>query len=160
MADHGSQVLNTRSAFWLLCRLGTHLCALPLENVVEAMRPLPIEPLVGAPRFVQGLSIVRGSPVPVVDAASLFDAREVESQRWVTIRTGDRLVALAVDSVLGIRSIGSSSSKELPPLLREADGEIISAIGTLDAELLLFLSAARIVPQASYESLVPNEAAL
>jgi len=98
--------------------------------------------------------------VPVVNAALLFDAHGVESQRWVTIKAGDRLVALAVDSVLGIRSIGASSTKELPPLLRDADGEIVFAIGTLDAELLLFLSAARIVPQALRESLVPDEATL
>ena len=98
--------------------------------------------------------------MPVVNAALLFDAHGVESQRWVTIKAGDRLVALAVDSVLGIRSIGASSTKELPPLLRDADGEIIFAIGTLDAELLFFLSAARIVPQALRESLVPDERTL
>jgi hypothetical protein len=35
----------------------------------------------------------------------------------------------------------------LPPLLRDAAVEAVAAIGTLDAELLLFLRTARIVPE-------------
>jgi len=29
---------------WLLCRSGTMLCALPIEQVLEIMRVLPLEP--------------------------------------------------------------------------------------------------------------------
>ena len=46
------------------------LAALPLEHVVETMRPLPVEPLGDAPRFILGLSIVRGEPIPVVDVGA------------------------------------------------------------------------------------------
>lgn len=154
MAEQGGRIIDGQPAFWLLCRLGTRLCALPLENVVETMRPLPTEPLAGAPRFVLGLSIIRGSPVPVLDTAFLFDEHESARERWVTIDAGARLVALAVDHVVGVRAISTTPGTELPPLLREAAGEVVGAIGMLDAELLLFLSAARIVPQELHESLV------
>jgi purine-binding chemotaxis protein CheW len=154
-----SSVIDIRSVSWLLCRVGPRLCALPLENVVENLRPLPIKPLADAPRFVLGLCMIRGAPVPVVDIASLFGERATEPQRMVTLGAEGRLVALVVESVLGVRSLGPDSFNALPPLLRDACGEVVSAGGTLDAELVLFLRAARIVPDAVWESLAAERSA-
>src|SRR5437667_12610117 len=90
---------ETGPAAWLLCRAGMCLCALPLEHVVEIMRVLPIETLSGAPRYVRGLCIIRGSPTPVVDAALLLGDVVIRPERLVAIRTGIRMVALAVEAV-------------------------------------------------------------
>lgn len=154
-----TDTINIRWASWLLCRVGPRLCALPLDNVVENLRPLPIMPLADAPRFVLGVSIIRGEPVPVVDIGSLFGERATAPQRMVTLGADGGLVALVVDSVLGVRSLGLDSVDELPPLLQEAAGDIVSAIGTLDAELLLLLRTARIVPAALFERLAAERPA-
>jgi len=130
----------------LLCRAGDHLCAIPIEHVIEVLRVLPIEPVSGAPRYVLGLCVIRGSAVPVVDTGLLLGDQTTKSERLITIRTGDRAIALAVEAVLGIRAIRAETFNELPPLLREAAGEAIASIGVLDAELLFVLRTARIVP--------------
>jgi len=139
----------------LVCRVGSRLCALPVEHVIETMRPLPVEPMAGAPRFVRGLSVIRGVPTPVVDAARLLGVTEEESDlaaapaaggRFVTLRAGERPVALAVDAVLTVRALAEPSLHELPPLLRDAATDVVSAVSVLDAELLLVLRAARLVP--------------
>jgi purine-binding chemotaxis protein CheW len=135
-----------RRTSWLLCRAGMHLCAIRLEHVIEIMRPLPIEAVSGAPPYVRGLSIIRGSAVPVVDTGLLVGEQATDCERLVTIRTGSRTIALAVDAVPGIRTIGAETFNALPPLLQEAAGETIAAIGILDAELLLLLRTARIGP--------------
>lgn len=153
-AERRNRSFDIHSAFWLLCRVGTHLCALPLGSVVEIMRPLPVEPIIDSQRFIQGISIVRGVPTPVVATALLFDEQGNEPQRWVTVKSGERLVVLAVDTVLGVSSIDASLGNELPPLLKDAVGDVVSAIGTLDAELLLFLNTARIVPKAIQEAII------
>jgi purine-binding chemotaxis protein CheW len=145
-------------ASWLLCRVGQRLCALPLDNVVENLRLLPIMPLADAPRFVLGVSIIRGESVPVVDIGSLFGER-AKPQRMVTLGTDGGVVALVVDSVLGVRSLALDSVDELPPLLQDAAGDLVSAIGTLDAELLLLLRTTRIVPPALFESLAAEKPA-
>ncbi|MCI0622086.1 MAG: chemotaxis protein CheW [Acidobacteria bacterium] len=131
----------------------TRLCALPLEHVVETMRPLPTKPVAGAPHFVRGLAIIRGVPTPVVDAARLFSTEESQPLRFVTVRAGDRRVAVAFDSVLGVRPIPAGSLHELPLLLRDARAELISAIGALDGELLLVLRSARLVPEDVWNGL-------
>jgi purine-binding chemotaxis protein CheW len=142
------------SAIWLLCRAGSFLCALRLAQVVEIMRVSRIEPIAGAPPFVRGLSIIRGAPTPVIDIAHLVGGRTAAPRRQVTVQVGTRIVALTVDSVLGVRLIEAAGIAEpLPPLLREAASDMVSAIGRLDADLLLFLNTARIVPEALLEHL-------
>jgi len=138
----------------LFVRAGGHMCAMALSNVVEIMRPLPIEPLAGAPAIVRGLSIIRGAPVPVVDLGGLLGSEvESPSTRFVMIRDGERMVALSVDAVLGIRAVASSQLSGLPPLLRDAHAERVHAIGALDAELFLVLNAAHLVPDEIWKSL-------
>lgn len=137
----------------LLCRVRSHLCAIPLENVGETMRPLPTEALAGAPPFVLGLAIIRGEPVPVVDMGRLISAEDARPNRFVTVNIGQRRAALAVDGVLGVRTIDQESVHRMPPLLREAGREAIDAIGTLDAELLLVLRSTRLVPDEVFETL-------
>jgi purine-binding chemotaxis protein CheW len=141
---------DAKTPSWLLTRVGARLCALPLDNVVETLRLLPIEPLERAPAFILGLCILRGGPVPVVDLGQLFGERPGSPRRLVAIRVGGRLAALAVDDVLGLRAIPGG---DLPPLLQDAAGEVVSAIATLDAELLLVLDTTRVVSEAMLEGL-------
>lgn len=145
--------MNIDSSLSLLCRVDTRFCALPLENVIETTRPLPIESVSGAPDFVLGLSIVRGSAVPIVDAGRLLSGRPSTPTRVVMLKVGERRIGLAVEAVLGVRSLSSVSVEELPPLIRTADSDVLTAIGALDAEFLVVLSAVRIVPDELFESM-------
>jgi purine-binding chemotaxis protein CheW len=139
---------DSRAELALLCRSRARILALPLSRVAETMRPLPLEPLPGAPPFVTGVSVIRAAPVPVVDAALLLGGGDSHPRRLVTLTVGDRRVALAVDEVLGVRPLAAEALAELPPLLREAGSGVVEAIGTLDTELLLVLRSARLVPES------------
>jgi len=130
----------------LLVRVATHTCALDLAHVVEIMRPLPIEPLAGAPEMVRGLSAIRGVPVPVVALGALFNAGSEGCGRFVVVRTGGKQVALAVDAVLGIRELAPTVFQAMPPLLRDAAMGVVDAIAALDSELHFVLNTASIVP--------------
>jgi purine-binding chemotaxis protein CheW len=144
---------NPQQRLSLLCRVGVHLCALPLEHVVETMRPLPVEIVGSAPEFVSGLCIIRGVPLPVVDTGSLLGTGESRPTRFVTVKAGKRLVVLAVDAVLGLRAIPADSLQELPLLLGDARAELIAAIGAIDSELVLVLRTARVVPESIWAAL-------
>lgn len=134
------------SPIMLLCIAGGRLCALPIEQVVEIMRPQPIEPLPGAPPFVSGLAIIRGAAMPVLDVAGVLGAEPVCPTRFVTVLVGERHVAFALDRILGVREISRALLEKLPPLLRDAGADLVSAIASLDAALLLVLNGARLAP--------------
>jgi purine-binding chemotaxis protein CheW len=137
----------------LLFRVGTCICAIPLEHVVETMRPLPIDALAGMPELVLGVAVIRGAPVPVVDVGRLVvmtGGGAHERRRFVTlaIDAGARRVALAVDDVLGVRWLPAQAGDDLPPLLGGGRSDGVAALRSLDAGLLVVLDAARIVPES------------
>ena len=142
----------------LLFRVQSRLCALPVEHVIETMRALPIEAMAGAPVAVKGMSLIRGAPVPVVALSVLLDDGPTNSSRFITVRTGRDRIALMVDSVLGVHRIAVASLQDLPPLLRDADNNVVAAIGSADAELLLVLNATRLVPDGLWHTLHPSGA--
>jgi purine-binding chemotaxis protein CheW len=139
----------------LICRVGSKLCGLPLEHVLETMRPLPLKRLANMPGFVCGLSVIRGRPTPVLDGRSLLGGGEQNDagSRLVTLKLGERQLALWVDAVVGTRSVSTALLEQLPLLLRESQGEQVDAVGTLDAELLLVLEHTRLLSEADFRAL-------
>jgi purine-binding chemotaxis protein CheW len=140
----------------LIVRTGTRRCALPVSHVIETMRPLPLEPFAGSPGFILGLAVIRGVPVPVVDLAALLRGGKNEGasgiSRFVSLRVDKRCVALAVEEVIDLRTLDASRLEDLPPLLADKSGAM-DAIGTLDAQLLLLLGTARLIPEESWAML-------
>lgn len=137
----------------LICRVSSKLCGLPLEHVLETMRPLPLEELANMPSFVRGVALIRGRPTPVLDGCSLLGspATHSASARLVTVKLGERQVALWVDAVVGIRSVEGAALEQLPLVLRESQTEQIDALGALDAELLLVLEHTRLLTEAHFQ---------
>jgi len=133
----------------LVVRVHDRLAAIAVEDVVETFRPLPTEPLAGAPAFVRGVALVRGVPTPVVDLAALLEGHVgvVRGARFVTVRTGDRQVALEVNEVLDVRSL-ERDAFSAAPLLQGAASAAVDTLAALDGELLAVLDAARILASA------------
>jgi purine-binding chemotaxis protein CheW len=143
----------------LAIRIGARICAVPVSDVVEIMRPLPIEALSGALDGVRGLSVIRGEPVPVIDLGTLLGASGCSvCTRFIAIRVGGRRIALAVDAVLGIREFASGLRAQMPPLLSDARTEMVEAVGALDTELFMVLKACSIVPETVWDALPRQEA--
>lgn len=145
----------------LVVMVGALACALPLHHVAETLRPLPIKPVAGTPSFVCGVSVIRGTPTPVVDLKALLENGENSPSygRFVTLKLDDRRVAIGVDSVVGLRNLDLAQLGDLPPLLRDVSADLIESFSARDAELLLVLHAARIVPDDVWTTLAAAEAA-
>jgi purine-binding chemotaxis protein CheW len=141
----------------LVTRVGSVACGFPIAHVVETTRPLPVEPIgaggAGDLALVDGLAMIRGEPVPVVDARRLLGVAGAAATRFVVVRAADRRVALAVDAVLDVRRIDTAALPGLPPLLGGARRDLVTAIGALDAELLVVLDSARVLPEDSWRAL-------
>jgi purine-binding chemotaxis protein CheW len=144
----------------LIVVIGAGLCALPLDRVIETMRPLPVEAISGAPPFVQGVAIIRGIPTPVVGLEAILGAaRRSSAERFVTVRTGNKQVALSVSGIVGIRALAESVTEQnIPPLLTGAAPDAVRALGTLDEQLLMVLQASWKLPEEVWEAMTAAEA--
>jgi purine-binding chemotaxis protein CheW len=138
----------------LVFRAGDKLVALPLADVVEVMRPLPISKLEGTPRFVLGAGRVRGAAVPVIDARVLLEGDAARpATRWISLRLGTRRAALAVDEVLGARTLRDAKLGALPPLLDGVTSGAAEWVASVDEQLAFVLRTARLVPEAAWDAL-------
>ena len=138
----------------LLCRARDLLCALPLECLVETMRPLPTTSYPHLPEFVLGVVRVRGTQMPVVDLGALLGSRlPARPARFLSLRLEGRGVILAVEGVVGLRQLEPGSRSNLPPLLSNANPDVVAGLGALDAELVLVLGTARLVPSEAWSDL-------
>jgi purine-binding chemotaxis protein CheW len=138
----------------LIALAGGRRLALALQDVIEVMRPLPVSKLAGAPAFVLGAAVIRGAPVPVVDAGALLGEPGLRAcTRFVSLRLGARSAALAVGGLAGLRTLRASELAVMPPLLRDTAAGALAAVGALDEELLLVLQAGRLVPEEVWQAL-------
>jgi purine-binding chemotaxis protein CheW len=152
---------QSRSNPALLVSILRARCAFPLEEVIEIMRPLPVEPLANAPDWIQGVARIRGAAVPVVRLAALFqaDSNDILPTRFVTLRLGQRCIALGVQSVIGVIDLSDCGLESLPPLLKSAQTDVIRTLGTLDADFLVMLNTARLVPDSVWQAMAQAKAA-
>jgi purine-binding chemotaxis protein CheW len=134
----------------LIAQVGTLACAIPVEHVVETMRPLPVEPLGHGAACVRGVAVIRGEPTIVIDAAALFGQHSKTSagarSRFVVVRAAAKTAALLVDSVDEVRVIAQAELGALPALARAASSDVIAAIAAVDAKLVVVLEAIKLMP--------------
>ena len=143
---------------FLLCRLNTSWCALEMQGLGEVMRPQPVDPIAGFPPFVEGVSIIRGEVTPVVDLTGLLCGQGGQFgalQRFVTIHSDGRQVALRVDEVAGIQVLEASIWQKLPALVEQVQGEHLTALASLGGELLLLLRRAQLLSPEQWARVCP-----
>jgi purine-binding chemotaxis protein CheW len=133
----------------VLVRAADLLCALPLASVIETLRCPPLVAISGAPEWVVGVAMVRGATVAVVDLGILLGSEpsKIRETRLVTLRVGRRIVGQAVNSVIGVRDFDRAALAEVPPLLQQAHPQVLTAVGSLDHELLIVLDGTRILTE-------------
>lgn len=131
----------------MIIRAGSQSYALPIHDVIEMMRPLPCTELAGVGPPVLGMAIIRGAATPVLDGGSLLGHTPTTGGRFVTVRAGTRTIALAVDDVVGVRTLADATLEDLPPVAQAATDRF-EKIGMHDRELVVVLRGARLVPDA------------
>jgi purine-binding chemotaxis protein CheW len=135
----------------LILQSSAGICGVPVEHVVETLRPLPTQAIGNAPPFVLGLTRLRGEAVPVLDLNRLLGSdADTPATRFISLRVGDRHVALAVEALLDLRVVERSALSALPPLLSQGS-PAVESIAAMDSGLLLVLACAKWIPQESWQ---------
>lgn len=126
------------------CRVGDVSYALPIQVVREIVNPLPIIELPGAPPSVCGVADFREMVVPVVDLRVRFSVPATVTRRtkWIMIEQRGRVIALVVDSVLGV--FRSGELREAPRLGAGDDMRGIEGVTSHEGTLVFVVDAARL----------------
>jgi len=153
-------MMTTPRMQMLLFRCGSQRCALPASDVSEVMRPQPINSVTTSAAFVDGMSLIRGLPVPVVSVARLLDCGAHEpASRFIIVKIDSRLVALAVSEVYAVREFQERQLSALPPLLGADTASAVTGLEVLDHQLLVVLGCARLLSSEHWDELLADASA-
>lgn len=141
-------MMATSSTPALFFRVGERVCSLPLTQVLEVMRALPVDPITDVPG-VRGLAVIRGVATPVVAPGALLGDADPAFTRLILVRAGRGAAALAVDSILGVFAL--DHAEDLPRLAAGAAGGRLEAIAVRDADFLYVLNSARMIPEEAWQ---------
>jgi len=110
-----------------------------------------------APSFVEGVTNLRGSVLPVIDLRKRFDLEPTpptNDTRIVVVNLeGNRKVGMIVDAVTEVLSIPEESIEPTPPIVSTIDSSFIIGIAKVDERLVILLDLASVLTEKEKSSL-------
>jgi purine-binding chemotaxis protein CheW len=136
---------------YLCVRIGSERCAVPLSALDEITPCGAIARIPGAAPFVLGATNVRGTIVPVVDAALRYGLAAGpaggQGGSLLLATTGGTAaggqVALRVDEVEGLFHVPAGDVQTTPPFGARFPGEVVQAMAPIGAEFVAVLDLGR-----------------
>ena len=118
---------------YLVFVLQTERFAIPLNQVVEIIKPLPLTPVPHSSSFLQGIFNLRGLIVPLYDLRRLLFQQEENHQsmdisavRYVLLKSGRLVLAVSCDRLEGIIPIDAAQCEGLPRQIRGISPSFLS----------------------------------
>ncbi len=119
-------------------RVGAVEYALPIDDVVQVVRPLVLIEAPATVREAIGLARFRDSVIPVLDLRLRFHAAVTTSSMWLIINSDTDRVALVVDVVTAVFGTPREELRAAPPATGEALGcEVIGVIARGEVNVIL-----------------------
>jgi purine-binding chemotaxis protein CheW len=128
--------------------------AIDAGAVREIARMVHVAPLSGAPEPVEGVVVVRGEPVPVLDLRArlgLPPRTRRESDYLIVAAAGGRTVALRVDDVEDVAELPDAAVRGAAGMLSAAP--TVAGVARLDDGLLLVHDVDRFLSRSEAEVL-------
>lgn len=110
-----------------------------------------------APAFVEGVTNLRGSVLPVIDLRKRFGlppSDTTNDTRIVVVNMeGNRKVGMIVDAVTEVLTIPEESIEPTPPIVSTIDSNFIIGIAKVDDRLVILLDLASVLNEREKDSL-------
>jgi chemotaxis signal transduction protein len=97
--------------------LGARRAAVPVDRVVEVMRPLPLAATDVSGTWCRGSAVVRGRRTRVVPLADVVAGASTRVSRWLRVTPDGEPAVLECTQVLGVQSWRGADLVALPGLL-------------------------------------------
>jgi purine-binding chemotaxis protein CheW len=139
--------------------LGKEEYGIPIAKIQEIDRLSKITQTPKAPKFVEGVTNLRGEVIPVLSSRTLFelDAKVSDDRtRVIIVDLGGAKTGLVVDSVKEVLSIPMKNIAPPPASISGgAEGQFISGIGKVDngKRMILLLDVGRVLTRGEQSEL-------
>ena len=135
----------------MLQYIGFHLhggeYAIPITKVREIINLPEITRLPDSPGYLQGVTNLRGSVIPIVNTKRLMQLPESDSpdQKVIVISSGKMTFGILVDDITGVENIDENSI-ESPESMRHGQSTQVEGVAKLGNRLIVLLDPKKLIP--------------
>lgn len=128
--------------------------AFRIENIQEIVIPDRVARMPQVPDYIEGVSNLRGTIIPVVNLRRLFDmeAREPgDETRMIVTNVGSRTIGCTVDAVTQVIRITPEQIQAVPEIVRTEEAGFIAGFAKLDSRLIILLEISELLEPAQMD---------
>jgi purine-binding chemotaxis protein CheW len=128
--------------------LGNEFYGVDIAAVEGIIKMQAITKMPQAPAFVDGITNLRGSVVPVIDLRTRFGLPRQESSketRIITIVMDGTKIGMVVDGVSEVLSVPDDSIEPPPPMVTTVNSAFIKGIAKLADRLVIILDLGKVL---------------
>ena len=116
-----------------------------VESIIK-MQPITAVPR--APSFVEGVTNLRGTVLPVIDLRRRFGLpaeEETKETRIVVVEMGGITVGMVVDGVSEVLQVAEEDIEPPSPIVMTLDSAFITGIAKMDDRLIILLDLGKVL---------------
>lgn len=135
-------------------RLAEQDYAFRIEQIQEIVIPDRLTQLPQVPDYIEGVSNLRGTIIPVVSLRRLLNLPPVpvdSETRTIVVNVHPRIIGCTVDSVTQVLRIAPSEILPAPDMLTSDGGSFIDGFAKLDARLVTLLNVPQLLDPAKMD---------
>jgi purine-binding chemotaxis protein CheW len=124
-----------------------------VEGIIK-MQQITVVP--HAPSFVEGVTNLRGSVLPVIDLRKRFNLPQEETtknSRIIHIAIDNVKVGMIVDAVSEVLRVSEEAVEPTPPIVTTVDSAFITGIAKLEGRLIILLDLGKVLSFNEQEKL-------
>ncbi|MHC1782851.1 MAG: chemotaxis protein CheW [Anaerolineaceae bacterium] len=142
--------------------LGNEFYGVDIAAVEGIIKMQAITKMPQAPVFVEGITNLRGSVVPVIDLRTRFGLPRQEASketRIITIVMDGTKIGMVVDGVSEVLSVPDDSIEPPPPMVTTVNSAFIKGIAKMTDRLVIILDLGKVLTTEERAFLTSNVAA-
>jgi purine-binding chemotaxis protein CheW len=132
----------------VIFELADEFYGLDIATVESIIKMQPITTMPHAPAFVEGVTNLRGTVLPVIDLRKRFNlpsSANPKDSRIVVVDMRGTKIGMVVDSVSEVQRIPEESIEPPPPMVATVDAAFIKGIAKLADRLIILLDVSKVL---------------
>ncbi|MBI9047992.1 MAG: chemotaxis protein CheW [Anaerolineaceae bacterium] len=128
--------------------LGTEYFGVGIDAVESIVKMQEITRMPQAPEFVEGVTNLRGTVLPVIDLRKRLTIKiteETKETRIVVINLNEMKVGMIVDGVSEVLTVSDDIIEPPPSMFSTVDTQYITGIARLDERLIILLDLGEVL---------------
>jgi len=136
-------------------RLADQMYAFRIEGIQEIVIPDRVTQMPQVPDYVEGVSNLRGTIIPIINLRRLFDLESKpkdDETRTIVVNVGPRTIGCTVDAVTQVIKIAPETIQSAPDIVKSDGTAYIAGFAKLESGLVILLDINELLDPTKLEN--------